>query len=129
MQERNILRVLTGRVPDSPVLSPDFLANYLAFGPIRRQVSKHSELSLPVVIDMSVTEYLPPELVALAESVREELKGCPEYMIRRRVRDSLDAAKTRKGAIAQGGFAAMHQDLVDKVQKAVPASPDSISES
>lgn len=119
---------VTGRVPDSPVLSPDFLANYLAFGPIRRQVSKSSELSLPVVIDLSVTQYLPQELVALAESVREELKGCPEYMIRRKVRDRLDAAKARRGAMAQGGTKAMQQDLTDKVRQ-VTAAPQSAQES
>lgn len=108
---------LIGKVPHSPVLSPDFLSNYLAFGPARRHVSKGLEISLPVIIDSSVTEYLPPELVTLAEKVREEMKEYPEHVIRRKVRDSIDAAKTRRGAMAQGGIPAMHQELKDKVQQ------------
>ena len=102
---------LAGKSPDSPILSADFLANYLAFGPRRMQVSKSSELSLPVVIDLSVTDYLPPELIDIAEKVREEAKDCPEHIIRRRVRDRLDAAKTRKGTIADGGIGAVQEDL------------------
>jgi hypothetical protein len=108
---------LVGRPPDSPVLSPDFLANYLAFGPRRMQVSKTSELSLPVVIDVSMTDYLPPELIDIAEKVREEAKGCPEHVIRRRVRDKLDAAKMRRGTIADGGIGAMHEDLKDIIER------------
>lgn len=106
---------VAGKVPHSPVLSPDFLTNYLAFGPVRRQVSKGREVSLPVVLDVSVTEYLPPELIALAEKVREEMQGSPEFLIRRKVRDSLDAAKARRGVMAEGGLRAAHEDLKEKV--------------
>jgi hypothetical protein len=78
-------------------------------------VSKGREVSLPVVLDVSVTEYLPPELIALAEKVREEMQGSPEFLIRRKVRDSLDAAKARRGVMAEGGLRAAHEDLKEKV--------------
>jgi hypothetical protein len=109
--------MLPGRTPDSPVLSPDFLANYLAFGPRRMQVSKSSELTLPVVIDLTVTDYLPPELIDVADKVREEAKDCPEHIIRRRVRDKLDAAKMRKGTIADGGIGVMQQELKERIER------------
>jgi hypothetical protein len=102
--------------PDSPVLSPDFLANYLAFGPKRNRVSKASELALPVIVDIGVREYLPSELIELAQTIRDELRGRPERLIRREVRDRLDAAKTRLLTVGHGGIRAMQDDLTGKMR-------------
>jgi hypothetical protein len=111
-QIQNKLRdFILGKVPDSPVMSPDFLANYLAFGPVRRSISKNSESSLPVVFDYSVVDYFPMELVELAKRVREEFQGSPEHIIQRKVRDKLDAAKARQGILAKGGTSAIMEDL------------------
>lgn len=106
---------ISSKIPHSPVLSPDFMTNYLAFGPVRRQVSKVREMGLPVVLDVSVTEYLPPELVSLAEKVRVEMQGSPELLIRRKVRDRLDAAKMRKGELVERGLKGVHEGLRDKI--------------
>jgi len=46
---RNVMRV---EPPDSPVLSADFMLNYLAFGPIRRKVGKATEAYLPLTLEL-----------------------------------------------------------------------------
>lgn len=38
---------LEGNSPDSPVLSADFLVNYLAFGPVRHRIAKTTEATCP----------------------------------------------------------------------------------
>lgn len=100
---------IQARTPASPVMSPDFLVNYLVFGPVRRLVSKSTEACLPLVVELEVTEFLPPELIELAEKVRAECEGQPERIIKRRIRDAVDAAKRRRGRIAQAGLSEPRQ--------------------
>jgi len=100
----NTLRTQYGyKIPSTPVLSADFLINYLAFGPNRKRVSKNKESNLPVIIDAGLIRYLTPELIDEAEKLREEMKFLPDHVVRRRIRDNLDAAKRRLGRIAKSG--------------------------
>lgn len=94
---------LKQKSPDSPVLSPDFLLNYMVFGPIRRQVSKDTEAGLPVILEGGIVEELPKDLGELVERIREETKDLPDRIRKRRIRDALDAAKRREGEFARGG--------------------------
>lgn len=105
------------RPPDTPVLSPDFLANYIAFGPVRARLPKHTESMLPLALDIGGGDFLPPEILEISEKVREESAGLPERVIRRRVRDALDAAKARLGSIAQGGVGGMRRDLEKSIRE------------
>lgn len=58
------LHVLMGEAPpDSPVLSADFLVNYLAFGPNRRRVAKSAEAHLPVLMIMGAASQFTTELL------------------------------------------------------------------
>ncbi|HVY23521.1 MAG TPA: hypothetical protein VG962_09235 [Steroidobacteraceae bacterium] len=95
---------LTGRAPESPVMSADFLTNYLAFGPLREKVARKTNAALPVALDPALVEYLTPELVQLAASVRRDALGLAEHVIRRKVRDALDTAKRRTGEITRRGL-------------------------
>jgi hypothetical protein len=97
--------------PDSPVLSADFMVNYLAFGPIRRKVGKAKEAHLPLMMDLGTARYLTPELLAEAESLREDLKSLPDRIVRRRVRDHLDRARLRLGPIAKAGLTEIADDI------------------
>ena len=94
------------------MLSADFLANYLTIGPIRRNVSKDALRNLPVLCDLGVQE-APPELLEVAEKVRMDATGLEERLVRRRVRDEMDRARTRLGPIAQEGMAAL-EDAIKK---------------
>jgi len=90
--------------PSSPILSADFLVNYLAFGPARKNVAKSSERLLPVVMSGLRADWLTPDLLEEAESLREEVGHLPDRIIRRRVRDHLDAARRRIGPVALTGL-------------------------
>ena len=108
---RGVLKERLGaRIPDSPVLSPDFLANYLAVGPIRHQVRMEAEGNMPILLDLGVQE-LPADLLTVAGSVRQEASGLSERVIRRKVRDGVDRAKRRMGPIAQEGVAGMEATI------------------
>lgn len=90
--------------PDSPVMSADFLVNYLAFGPLRRKVNKTTESQLPLLMIWGSLGQLSPELMAEAESLRSQLSDLPERIIRRRVRDHLDRARAALGPISNQGM-------------------------
>ena len=97
--------------PDSPVLSADFMVNYLAFGPVRKMVGKTKEAHLPLLMELSTARELTPELFAEADKLREELKDLPDRVVRRRIRDYLDRARRSLGPIATAGVG----DLVDEL--------------
>lgn len=105
--------------PDSPVMSADFLVNYLAFGPVRRNVRKSVESHLPLLMVMQDASRLSPELLSEAENLRDELKDLPERVIRRQVRDHLDRARSRIGPIASLGMGDT-DDVEDALQITVP---------
>lgn len=94
----------TGERLSSPVMSADFLANYLAFGPLREHVARKHPEGLPVALDPNLVEYLTPDLIALASAVREQHAGESERIIRREVRDALDNARRRQGLITKRGL-------------------------
>ena len=105
--DESIKRDLGYDAPSSPVMSADFLVNYLTVGPIRARVRKDVENSLPLALDMDAPEELPEDLLSEAERIRGDAVGLSEHIIRRRVRDSLDAAKRRRGRIMAEGIQAV----------------------
>jgi hypothetical protein len=90
--------------PRSPVMSADFFLNYLALGPLRYRISREAESRIPVLVETDAQEFMPPELLEVAQRARDEARGLPERTVRRRVRDALDAAKQRQGAVTRGGL-------------------------
>jgi hypothetical protein len=66
---------------------------------------------MPVVADLQLSQYVPRELVELANAVRADCRGLPEAVIRRRVRDQLDSARTRQGPLALGGLRELRERL------------------
>jgi hypothetical protein len=109
--EPRLREVMAGHPADSPVLSADFMVNYLAFGPVRRKLAKGKEVHLPLIMELGTARYLTPELLAEAESLREELKDLPDRVVRRRVRDHLDRARRRLGPIARAGVRDLDDEL------------------
>lgn len=97
--------------PDSPVLSADFMVNYLAFGPVRKRIGKAQEAQLPLLMELGTARYLTPELLTEADTLREELKDLPERVVRRRIRDHLDSARRRLGPIAKAGVRELDDEL------------------
>ena len=89
--------------PDSPVISLDFLAQYLVIGPIRPKVSKAEVRNLPVIIKPQLVAFLTADLLNEAARIREETKNLPDRLTRRRIRDHLDEARRRIGPMSEKG--------------------------
>jgi len=90
--------------PPSPLLSLSFLLNNMTFGPARNQVGKDAELKLPLLLDVEMSESFPNDIIEIADSVRRENDGLPEYVIRRKVRDAIDRARRRHGCVGYNGI-------------------------
>jgi hypothetical protein len=101
-----------GDVPASPVMSPDFLANYLAVGPVRNKLAKRTESALPLAIsDLTPLDLLPAELLEVAEETRAKMGDMPAHVVRREVRDQLERGRRREGPLAQKGLGQIMDDL------------------
>ncbi|MEU5597246.1 hypothetical protein [Streptomyces sp. NPDC020298] len=98
--------------PASPVLSPDFLSQFLRLGPLRTNIEREERINLPLLVDVSKYDYLPKSLVELADSLREQLAGRSERLIRRGIRDSLDKMRTEEGVEAAGGLKAAEERIM-----------------
>jgi hypothetical protein len=98
---RNKLKDEFARPPSSPLMSLDFLASTLSFGPARVKFNREQEQMLPLFFEADASEYMPRELIEIANRVREKHSGLPEYVIRRKVRDTCDRMKRRYGKITQ----------------------------
>ena len=85
------------RSPTSPLLSLSFLISSMTFGPQRSHIAKEDLLTLPMILDIEMAESMPHDILAIADKVRQEYSGRPEYVIRRMVRDAIDAARRRRG--------------------------------
>lgn len=95
---------MTSRVPDSPLLSPDFLLHYLSVGPIRRMVSQQTHELLPVIIPLHFEDFMDPVLLEKADEIRAHVTDKPERVVRRQVRDALEALKLQRGPLASEGI-------------------------
>jgi len=87
------------KAPPSPLLSLSFLLNNMTFGPNRCSVGKADELSLPLILDLELSESMPYDILEVANRVRNENDGLPEYVIRRKVRDAIDKVRRNRGCL------------------------------
>ncbi|MFM5170380.1 hypothetical protein ACEUBH_03750 [Aeromonas veronii] len=101
---RNKLKEEFQRPPSSPLMSLDFLANTLSFGPARTNLNREQEQMLPLFFETDASEYMPREVIEIANRVREKNAGQPEHVIRRKVRDTCDRMKRRYGKITQSAI-------------------------
>jgi len=117
---RNRLRAeFNSMTPPSPLLSLDFLVNNLAFGPERRNLTRAQEQALPIVLDIEMSESMPEDILQIADKVRKENEGLPEYVIRRNVRDAIDKARRRRGSLGASS-------LFDSDDSEQDATPDAV---
>lgn len=98
---RKTLKEELDNPPSSPLMSLDFLANMLTFGPARTNFDRKHEEMLPLFLEADASEYMPKELIEIADRVRAKNEGLPEHVIRRKVRDTCDRMKRRYGKITQ----------------------------
>ena len=110
-----IHKELVGRLKDkppaSPAISPDFMLNYLAVGPVRTRLSRKTEEALPLMLNMSVLDAVPKDLLDLADTLRKELIDLPPRVVRRKIRDTLDEARVILGAQARAGEQGLTKEI------------------
>jgi hypothetical protein len=102
---------LMDRPPASPAISPDFMLHYLAVGPIRARLSRRTEETLPLMLNMSILDAVPRSLIDLADTLRKELVDLPAHVVRRKIRDTLDEARVLLGAQAAAGEAGLSEEI------------------
>lgn len=110
---KELIGRLKDKPPASPAISPDFMLNYLAVGPVRARLSRRTEETLPLMLNMSILDAVPKDLLDLADTLRKELVGLPPRVVRRKIRDTLDEARVLMGAQARAG----EQGLTDEVKR------------
>lgn len=101
---RELKSRLADMPPASPVLSPDFLTDLLRLGPLRTALDAQTHVELPILTSFGMREDFPIELIELAEQTREANRGLPERIVCRRVRDILNARRTRAGVTTEDAF-------------------------
>jgi len=78
-------------------MSLSFLLNTISFGGHRTESCKGTEPAIPLILDIEMSESMPHDIIRLAEDVRRENEGLPDYVIRRKVRDAIDRARRHWG--------------------------------
>ena len=106
---------IEARPMESPAISPDFMLNYLAIGPVRMRLSKKTEEALPLMLNMSILDAVPKELVDLSDELRRELAGLPSHVVRRKIRDALDDARLLLGARAAAGEEGLTEEIKQRL--------------
>lgn len=112
--KQHLIDHLGDRAPDSPALSPDFLAQLLRLGPLRTGVET---ASLPLATHIARFESVPKELLVMAEQIRAKYAGMSELRIQREVRDALDAVRSHMGPEAHGGSKLMESRIRAQLQR------------
>ena len=113
--QTELRRRLGRKAPDSPAISPDFLSQYLRLGPLRAAIDKELWISLPILTDISRFDFLPKNLVSLADQIRLENANLNEGVLRRRVRDQLEDAKM----IQAGNNGASAKEIYDELGRRI----------
>jgi hypothetical protein len=98
-------------ISESPVADFQFLTYYLMVGPARRQLNKDLERQLPLAFDMSLVDSLPRDLLRAAEAARGDVEGQEDRLVRRKIRDHLDAQKLGRGKTGRSGLETIRDDL------------------
>ena len=112
---KELAKRLDGRIEPSPAISPDFMLHYLAVGPVRARLARKTEEVLPLMLNMSILDAVPKDLIELSDTLRLELTGRPPHVIRRKIRDTLDQARYLLGAAARAGEQGLNDEIKRKL--------------
>lgn len=84
-------------VPPSPLMSLSYLFGSITFGSNHLSRGGGRDVSLPLILDVEMSESIPHDFIEISANVRREHEGLPEYVVRRKVRDAIDRARRHRG--------------------------------
>lgn len=96
---------------DTPVIGLAFLTYYLMVSDARRRLSTEQARSLPAILDPTLMDVAPKELVAAAEKVRISVEDSDVRVMRRQIRDLLETDRIRSGKLGRVGIEAVQYDI------------------
>ncbi len=83
-------------------MHPNFLSHLLALGPSRRRLSREQRGSLPFLLATQASPWGVPDISELADEIRKEYSGRPEYFLRRKLRERMNRLKTGRDPLTEG---------------------------
>jgi hypothetical protein len=92
-----------------PVLSVDYLIRYLSLGPSRDKVDLTGAALAKVYAD-ALVDPVPSELMATMTELREKHSALPHTVIQRRIRDTLNSEKSKRGSLGMNS-----KEVIDAV--------------
>jgi hypothetical protein len=96
---------------DTPVIGLAFLTYYLMVGDARRQLTSEQARQLPAILDPTLMDVAPKELLAAAEKVRQAIDGSSVRRMRRDIRDLLESDRIRSGKLGRVGIDSIQYDI------------------
>lgn len=108
---------IAGSVPPSPAISSDFMINYLSIGPIRSRLSRRSERMLPLMLNMHALDAVPPDLLQLADTLREDLADLKPRVVRRKIKETLEDARRLLGPVTATGEVGLTEAVKQKLRE------------
>ncbi|WP_125591981.1 hypothetical protein [Amycolatopsis balhimycina] len=115
-----IAGMIDGKAPATPAISPDFMLNYLAIGPVRKRAGQKTA-NLPLMLNMSVLDAVPEDLLALADELRAKLSDLPARVVRRKIRETLEDARRLLGPKGKAGEVGLSEEIKVKLIAAARA--------
>ncbi|NTG65158.1 hypothetical protein G6L45_33445 [Agrobacterium rhizogenes] len=97
-------------IEHSPIISLDFLLRFLSFGPRRDQIDV-SKKGYSRIFGSTIYESVSPELIAVAQQVRENCHGLSERIVQRRIRDEFDRQRMSAGTVQTAGLDGLDQAI------------------
>jgi len=98
-------------IKHSPIVSLDFLLKYLSFGPRRDQIDNSKKGSSRIFMS-TIYENISPDLIGVAQQVRERCHGLSERLVQRRIRDALDMQRMKAGVVQSAGLEGLEDALL-----------------
>ncbi|GAB3133330.1 hypothetical protein GCM10027258_02270 [Amycolatopsis stemonae] len=111
---------IEGKPPATPAISPDFMLNYLAIGPVRKRAGQKTA-NLPLMLNMSVLDAVPEDLLVLADELRSKLADLPARVVRRKIRETLEDARRLLGPKGNAGEVGLTDEIKVKLIAAARA--------
>src|SRR5689334_20675729 len=101
------------RLPSNPCMSPNFLTSLRSIGPSRSKLDPAIRAQLPVALDVQrYGQELGGLLSEAADEIRASYASDPEWLLRKRARDHVNAIKAAQAEVG-GPLSGFADRLVD----------------